>query len=88
MSLKGTLQHCAGRLHREHPDNTDVRIIDLVDTAHPALLRIWDKRQRGYRAMGYRIAEPSIWSYTQPAYTWPTKLVFLKTPLFTRLLGD
>ena len=28
-------------------------------TAHPALLRMWEKRQRGYRAMGYRIAEPS-----------------------------
>ena len=22
---------------------------------HPALLRMWDKRQRGYRAMGYRV---------------------------------
>lgn len=34
----------------------DVRIIDFVDTGHPALLRMWDKRQRGYRTMGYRIA--------------------------------
>jgi hypothetical protein len=33
----------------------DVRIIDFVDAGHPALLRMWDKRQRGYRAMGYRI---------------------------------
>ena len=29
-------------------------------TGHPALLRMWVKRQRGYRAMGYRIAEPTI----------------------------
>jgi hypothetical protein len=28
-----------------------------VDTGHPALLRMWDKRQRGYRAMGYRVVE-------------------------------
>ena len=35
---------------------TDVRIIDFVETGHPALLRMWDKRQRGYRAMGYRVA--------------------------------
>jgi hypothetical protein len=34
---------------------TDVRIIDFVDTGHQALLRMWDKRQRGYRAMGYKI---------------------------------
>ncbi|MGH8050249.1 MAG: TOTE conflict system archaeo-eukaryotic primase domain-containing protein [Arenimonas sp.] len=56
VSWKGTLQQYAGRLHREHASKTDVKIIDFVDTGHPALLRMWDKRQRGYRAMGYRIA--------------------------------
>ncbi len=55
ISWKGTLQQYAGRLHREHASKTDVRIIDFVDTGHPALLRMWGKRQRGYRAMGYRI---------------------------------
>ena len=55
VSWKGTLQQYAGRLHREHTSKTDVRIIDFVDTGHPALLRMWDKRQRGYRAMGYRL---------------------------------
>lgn len=54
VSWKGTLQQYAGRLHREHVSKVDVRIIDFVDTGHPALLRMWDKRQRGYRAMGYR----------------------------------
>lgn len=58
ISWKGTLQQYAGRLHREHAGKTDVRIIDFVDTGHPALMRMWDKRLRGYRAMGYRIAEP------------------------------
>jgi len=56
VSWKGTLQQYAGRLHREHATKTDVRILDFVDTGYPALLRMWDKRQRGYRAMGYRIA--------------------------------
>ena len=62
VSWKGTLQQYAGRLHREHASKTDVRIIDFVDTGHPALLRMWDKRQRGYRAMGYRIdsGAPSV----------------------------
>ena len=55
VSWKGTLQQYAGRLHREHVSKTDVRIIDFVDTGHPALLRMWDKRQRGYRAMGYLV---------------------------------
>ena len=56
ISWKGTLQQYAGRLHREHASKTDVRIIDFVDTGHPALLRMWEKRQLGYRAMGYRVA--------------------------------
>lgn len=56
VSWKGTLQQYAGRLHREHATKTDVRIIDFVDAGHPALMRMWEKRQRGYRAMGYRIA--------------------------------
>lgn len=61
VSWKGTLQQYAGRLHREHAGKTDVRIIDFVDTGHAALMRMWDKRQRGYRAMGYRIdAKPLI----------------------------
>ena len=55
ISWRGTLQQYAGRLHREHTTKSDVRIIDFVDAGHPALLRMWDKRQRGYRAMGYRV---------------------------------
>jgi superfamily II DNA or RNA helicase len=55
VSWKGTLQQYAGRLHREHAGKADVRIIDFVDTGHPVLLRMWDKRKRGYRAMGYRL---------------------------------
>jgi superfamily II DNA or RNA helicase len=55
VSWKGTLQQYAGRLHREHACKSDVRIIDFVDAGHPALLRMWDKRQQGYRMMGYRV---------------------------------
>lgn len=57
ISWKGTLQQYAGRLHREHATKTNVKVIDIVDTGHPALLRMWEKRQRGYRAMGYRLAD-------------------------------
>ncbi|POZ60083.1 TOTE conflict system archaeo-eukaryotic primase domain-containing protein [Chromobacterium alticapitis] len=55
VSWKGTLQQYAGRLHREHAEKTDVRIIDFIDIGHPALVRMWEKRQVGYRAMGYSI---------------------------------
>jgi superfamily II DNA or RNA helicase len=57
ISWKGTLQQYAGRLHREHASKTDVRIYDYVDTGHPVLMRMWDRRQRGYKTMGYVIDE-------------------------------
>jgi superfamily II DNA or RNA helicase len=60
ISWKGTLQQYAGRLHREHADKTRVRIIDFVDAGHPALLRMWERRKRGYQAMGYRITPTGI----------------------------
>ena len=66
ISWKGTLQQYAGRLHREHASKTDVRIIDFVDTGHPALLRMWEKRQLGYRAMGYRVASTAVESNCAP----------------------
>lgn len=59
ISWKGTLQQYAGCLHREHASKADVRIIDFIDTGHPALLRMWRKRQSGYQAMGYRLVESS-----------------------------
>ncbi len=55
ISWKGTLQQYAGRLHREHAGKWDVRVYDYVDTDQPQLSRMWKKRQRGYRAMGYQI---------------------------------
>ncbi|WP_233189397.1 TOTE conflict system archaeo-eukaryotic primase domain-containing protein [Geothermobacter hydrogeniphilus] len=55
ISWKGTLQQYAGRLHREHAEKQDVRIYDYVETDQPQLNRMWNKRQRGYRAMGYEI---------------------------------
>ena len=56
ISWKGTLQQYAGRLHRDHVGKTDVRIYDYVDSGSPVLMRMWQKRHRGYQAMGYLIA--------------------------------
>ena len=55
ISWKGTLQQYAGRLHREHANKQNVRIYDYVEHDQPQLARMWGKRQRGYRAMGYQI---------------------------------
>ena len=59
VSWKGTLIQYSGRLHRLHAGKTEVRIYDYVDRKVPMLLRMFEKRLRGYRAMGYvRVEEP------------------------------
>ncbi len=53
VSWKGTLVQYAGRLHRLHPGKTEVRIYDDVDREVPLFQRMFEKRLRGYRAIGY-----------------------------------
>ena len=53
VSWKGTLVQYTGRLHRLHPEKHEVRIVDYVDREVPMLLRMFEKRLRGYRAIGY-----------------------------------
>jgi len=57
VSWKGTLIQYAGRLHRLHPDKTEVRIYDYVDRDVPMLARMFERRLRGYRAIGYSAGE-------------------------------
>jgi hypothetical protein len=45
-----------------HPGKVEVRIFDYVDRNVPMLLRMFEKRLRGYRAIGYRNAGSQIGS--------------------------
>src|SRR5438046_10343907 len=60
VSWKGTLVQYAGRLHRLYPGKTEVRIYDYVDRSVPMLARMFAKRLRGYRAVGYARGSGSI----------------------------
>jgi superfamily II DNA or RNA helicase len=60
VAWKGTLIQYTGRLHRLHPDKTEVRIFDYVDSDVPMLLRMFEKRLRGYRAIGYARGEAPL----------------------------
>lgn len=53
VSWKGTLVQYTGRLHRLHPKKIDVRIFDYADREVPVLMRMFEKRLRTYRAIGY-----------------------------------
>jgi len=50
----------SGRLHRNHPAKTEVRIYDYVDRDVPMLLRMFEKRLTTYRAIGYARGEAPL----------------------------
>ena len=60
ISWKGTLVQYTGRLHRLHPGKIEVRIFDYVDREVPMLLRMFEKRLRGYCAIGYTRGEAPL----------------------------
>lgn len=52
---EGTLAQYAGRIHRESEGKTQVTIHDYVDCALPVLQRMFKKREKSYKAMGYAL---------------------------------
>jgi superfamily II DNA or RNA helicase len=60
VSWKGTVIQYTGRLHRLHPAKKEVRIFDYVDREIPMLLRMFEKRLRGYRGIGYARGEAPL----------------------------
>jgi superfamily II DNA or RNA helicase len=55
ISWKGTLAQYAGRLHRAHDGKSEVIIYDYVDETLPMTMRMFQKRLRGYHAIGYQV---------------------------------
>lgn len=53
ISWKGVLQQYVGRLHRDYPDKSEVRVYDYVDKHVPVLMKMHEKRLAGFAAMGY-----------------------------------
>lgn len=59
VSWRGTIAQYAGRLHRLHEGKRAVRVYDYADLDVPMLARMFDKRCRGYEALGYTILLPA-----------------------------
>jgi superfamily II DNA or RNA helicase len=57
ISWRGTLQQYVGRLHRQYEGKNELRVYDYVDQDVPVLRRMYDRRRKGYQAMGYEIAD-------------------------------
>lgn len=55
IAWKGKVAQYAGRLHRNHPGKQEVQIYDYVDIHVPMLDKMYQKRLKGYAAIGYRV---------------------------------
>jgi superfamily II DNA or RNA helicase len=60
ISWRGTLAQYAGRLHRLYASKTSVRIYDYRDGNEAVLSRMAQKRESGYRNLGYNIGTPLL----------------------------
>ena len=59
ISWHGTIAQYVGRLHRLHDRKREVRVYDYADLDVPVLARMFDRRCRGYEAVGYTIVVPA-----------------------------
>ena len=57
VSWRGILQQYAGRLHRAHHAKKEVIIYDYVDVKIPMARHMFERRKKGYAALGYRMID-------------------------------
>jgi len=68
ISWQGTIAQYVGRLHRLYDRKKEVQVYDYADLSVPILERMFNKRCRGYEAVGYTILLPA-----SAAAGWPTQ---------------
>jgi superfamily II DNA or RNA helicase/very-short-patch-repair endonuclease len=79
VSWRGTVAQYAGRLHRLYDGKREVRIYDYADLNVPMLTRMFDRRCRGYEAVGYTILLPA-----SAIPGWPADVVLPSDPAWKR----
>lgn len=65
-SWKGLIAQYAGRLHRDYPGKTEVRIYDYVDLHEPICESMYRKRLSAYKSQGYVLSEKSEGIFAEP----------------------
>ena len=58
VSWKGVVEQYAGRLHRDHPGKKNVFIYDYVDSHIPVFDKMYAKRLKTYKRIGYTLYAP------------------------------
>lgn len=61
ISWRGTLSQYAGRLHRIYHNKKEVQIYDYVDGSIPMTIRMFNRRVKGYKAIGYHIDDKDMY---------------------------
>lgn len=79
VSWRGTIAQYAGRLHRLYDGKREVQVYDYADLNVPMLARMFDRRCRGYEAIGYKILLPA-----SAIPGWPTDVVLPSDPVWKR----
>jgi superfamily II DNA or RNA helicase/very-short-patch-repair endonuclease len=79
VSWRGTVAQYAGRLHRLYDGKREVQIYDYADLNVPMLARMFDRRCRGYEALGYTILLPA-----SAIPGWPIDVVLPADPAWKR----
>ncbi len=79
VSWRGTIAQYAGRLHRLYDGKREVRVYDYADLNVPMLARMFDRRCRGYEAVGYTILLPA-----SAIPGWPADVVLPSDPAWKR----
>ena len=79
VSWRGTIAQYAGRLHRLYDGKKEVRIYDYADINVPMLARMFDRRCKGYEAIGYSILLPA-----SAVPGWPTEVPLPVEPEWKR----
>lgn len=79
VSWRGTIAQYAGRLHRLYDGKREVQIYDYADLNVPMLSRMFDRRCRGYEAIGYTILLPA-----SAIPGWPVDVILPSEPAWKR----
>ena len=79
ISWRGTIAQYLGRLHRLHEGKREVRVYDYADLDVPMLARMFDRRCRGYEALGYTLLLPAS---ALPG--WPVQVPLPIDPMWKR----
>src|SRR6202035_4065983 len=77
VSWRGTIAQYVGRVHCLYDGKREVRVHDYADLNVPMLARMFDRRCRGYEAVGYTIVVPA-----SAIPGWPSAVALPADPLW------